>query len=340
MKGADFPKYLSSFLSEYLPCQKNASTKTIESYRDTFKLFLMFSENERGLKPERLRIPSINSELVTSYLEWLEKERNCSVSTRNQRLAAIHSFFRYVQKEYPENLHEIQRILSIPNKKGKKTMISYLTGQEMQILLSQPDCRTVSGFRDAVLLSVLYDTAARVQEITEIQLKDIRLDNPAVMTLHGKGDKTRQVPIMNKTKELLKKYLNRKEYHAGISKGNNYLFVNQKKQQFSRWGINYILDKYVEMAKKDIRFQVSFPVTPHVIRHAKAMHLLQSSVNLIYIRDFLGHVDCTTTEIYARSDTETKRKAIENAYKDVLPDVFPDWEKDGELMEWLNSLGK
>lgn len=116
--------------------------------------------------------------------------------------------------------------------------------------------------------------------------------------------------------------------------------MNQKKQQLSRWGISYILDKYVEMARKDVRFQVSFSVTPHVIRHAKAMHLLQSGVNLIYIRDFLGHVDCNTTEIYARSDTETKRKAIENAYKDVLPNVFPDWEKDGELMECLNSLGK
>jgi integrase/recombinase XerD len=340
MKGADFPKYLSSFLSEYLPCQKNASTKTIASYRDTFKLFLRFFENERGLKPERLRIPSINTELVVSYLEWLEKDRNCSISTRNQRLAAIHSFFRYVQKEYPENLHEMQRILSIPYKKCRKSMVSYLTGPEMQILLSQPDCTTPAGFRDAVLLSVLYDTAARVQEMTEIQLKDIRLDTPAVITLHGKGDKIRQVPIMSKTKELLKEYLERKEYHAGISKGNNYLFVNQKKQQLSRWGVTYVLAKYVEMARKDNRFQINFPVTPHVIRHAKAMHLLQSGVNLIYIRDFLGHADCNTTEIYARSDTEMKRKAIENAYKDVLPNMFPDWEKDGELMDWLNSLGK
>lgn len=340
MREADFPKYLSSFLSDYLPNQKNASKKTIASYRDTFKLFLRFCEKERGMKPERLRILSISSELVTSYLEWLEKGRNCSVSTRNQRLASINSFFRYVQKEYPENLHEIQRILSIPNKKGKKSVVSYLTGSEMQILLSQPDCTTSSGFRDAVLLSVLYDTAARVQEMTEIQLKDIRLDNPAVITLHGKGDKMRQVPIMNKTKELLKKYMEEKKYHTGISKGNNYLFVNQKNQQLSRWGITYVLDKYVEMARKDCGFQVSFPVTPHVIRHAKAMHLLQSGVNLIYIRDFLGHVDCSTTEIYARADTEMKRKAIENAYKDVLPNVYPDWEKDGELMDWLNSLGK
>jgi len=340
MKGADFPKYLSAFLLEYLPCQKNASTKTIASYRDTFKLFLIFCENERSLKPERLRILSINDELIISYLAWLEKERNCSISTRNQRLAALHSFFKYVQKEYPENLREIQRILSIPYKKGKKAMVSYLTGPEMQILLTQPDCTTVSGFRDAVLLSVLYDTAARVQELTEIQLKDIRLDNPSVITLHGKGDKTRQVPIMNKTKELLKKYIEQKEYHAGLSKGNNYLFTNQKKQQLSRWGISYILDKYAEMARKNLRFQVSFPITPHIIRHAKAMHLLQSGVNLIYIRDFLGHIDCNTTEIYARSDTEMKRKAIENAYVDVLPNVFPDWEKDGELMNWLTSLTK
>jgi len=340
MKEADFPKYISAFLAEYLPCQKNASTKTIASYRDTFKLFLIFCEKERGLKPERLRILSIDTELITSYLAWLEKERNCSISTRNQRLAALHSFFKYVQKEYPENLREIQRILSIPYKKGKKTMVSYLTGPEMQILLSQPDCTTASGFRDAVLLSVLYDTAARVQELTEIQLKDIRLDNPSVITLHGKGNKTRQVPIMSQTKELLKKYIEQKDVHAGISKGNNFLFVNQKKQQLSRWGISYILDKYVEMAKIDIRFQIGFPITPHIVRHAKAMHLLQSGVNLIYIRDFLGHAECSTTEIYAKSDTEMKRKAIENAYIDVLPNAFPDWEKDGELMSWLNSLTK
>lgn len=340
MKKADFPKYLSAFLSEYLPKQKNASPKTIASYRDTFKLFLIFCEKEHNLKPEKLNISSVNSTIVTAYLEWLEKVRSCSISTRNQRLAAIHSFFRYVQKEFPETLHEIQKILLIPIKKGRKPLVSYLTGNEMQILLSQPNCETFAGFRDAVLISVLYDTGARVQELTEIQVKDVRLDNPAVITLHGKGDKIRQVPIMSKTKELLKRYLDCKEYNIGISRGNNYLFVNQKNQQLSRWGIAHILKKYVEKARNDMGFQVSFPVTPHVIRHAKAMHLLQSGVNLIYIRDFLGHADCNTTEIYARADTEMKRKAIEEAYKDVLPNTFPDWEKDGELMDWLNSLGK
>lgn len=340
MKKFDFPKYLSSFLSEYLPNQRNASNKTIASYRDTFKLFLVFCENEFSLRPERIQISSIKIEIITAYLNWLEEKRNCSISTRNQRLAAIHSFFRYVQNNYPENLHEIQRILSIPNKKYIKSVISYLTGEEIKILLSQPNCNTYSGFRDAVLLSVLYDTAARVQEITEIQVKDVRIGNPTVITLHGKGKKDRQVPIMSKTKKLLKDYLIKKDYHQGISKGSNYLFINQKKQQFSRWGISYILDKYVKMARKDTKFKVKFPIIPHIIRHAKAMHLLQSGVNLIYIRDFLGHVECSTTEIYARSDTEMKRKAIENAYNDLLPNDFPNWEKDGELMEWLNSLCK
>jgi integrase/recombinase XerD len=156
------------------------------------------------------------------------------------------------------------------NKKDKKAMVSYLTGQEMQILLYQPNCTTASGSRDAVLLPVLYDTAERVQQLTEIQIKDLRLDNPAVVTLHGKGDKIRQVPIMSKTKALLKKYLERKEHHKGISKGNNYLFVNQKKLQLSRWGILYIIDKYVKMARKDLRFQFSFKVSPHVIRPCKS----------------------------------------------------------------------
>lgn len=298
MKETDFPKYLSYFLSKYLPGQKNASTHTIASYRDTFKLFLIFCEEERAIKPERIRMYAMTKELIVSYLNWLEERRGCTISTRNQRLAVLHSFFRYVQKESPENLYELQKILSIPIKKHPKTMVPYLTGPEMQILLSQPNSSSYDGFRDMVLLSVLYDTGARVQELTDIKVKDVRLSSPAVITLHGKGSKVRQVPLMGKTSELLKKYLEIKKYHFGIAKTDNYLFVNQKKQKLSRWGISYILNKYVALSRNNPSFNVDFPVTPHVVRHAKAMHLLQSGVNLIYIRDFLGHVDCSTTEVY------------------------------------------
>lgn len=340
MKEYDFPKYLSYYLSKYLPGQKNASKNTITSYCDTFKLFLAFCEEKKKIKPEKVCICDISKELIVEYLDWLEVKRKCSISTRNHRLAVIHSFFRFVQKESPENLSEIQKILSITIKKHSKTIISYLTGDETQILLAQPDSSSYEGYRDMVLLSVLYDTGARVQELVDLKVKDVRITNPAVITLHGKGSKIRVVPIMGKTTDLLKIYLEKKKYHPGIAKGDNYLFVNRKQQQLTRWGISYILDKYVKMAMNNPKFQVSFSVTPHVLRHAKAMHLLQAGVNLIYIRDFLGHVDCSTTEVYARADSEMKRKAIENAYVDLAPDDIPRWDEDGELMQWLSGLCK
>ena len=142
MKNNDFPRYLTGFLSQYLPGQKNVSTHTIASYRDTFKLFLIFCEKEKNLFPEKLAMQLITKELVVGFLDWIEKERKNSVSTRNQRLAALHSFFRYVQKECPDNLYEMQKILFIPSKKKIKPMIPYLTGNEMKILLEQPDIST------------------------------------------------------------------------------------------------------------------------------------------------------------------------------------------------------
>lgn len=338
MKENDFPKYLSDFLSKYLPGQRNVSTHTIASYRDVFKLLLIFCDSVKSIKPEKIKMSDLSKELILHFLDWLETERKCSISTRNQRLAVIHSFIYYVQKESLENLFMFKKILSIPNKKRPQALVAYLTSQEVRILLSQPDMSTIEGFRDAILLSVLYDTGSRVQELINIRVKDVRLSSPAVIRLHGKGNKIRQVPIMTKTSEGLKLYLEMKKYHAGISKGDNYLFVNQKNKQLSRWGISYILKKYVEKAAYQVDFKIDFPVTPHVLRHSKAMHLLQSGVNLIYIRDFLGHVDCSTTEIYARADSEMKRKAIEKAYVNLVPETVPRWEKDGNLMKWLNSL--
>ena len=341
MKKIDFPYYLSSFLGKYLPGQKNASPNTIESYAATFKLFLIYCQEEEKVKPEHLSLSSIDRDTVVGFLDWIEQERGCTISTRNQRLVPLHSFFRYVQKESPQNLYEIQKILSIPNKRGPKKVVPFLSGDEMKILLGQPDTTNKEGMRDLLLLVVLYDTAARVQELIDLKIKDVRISNPSVITLTGKGNKRRQVPIMDKTKKLLENYLDRKKLNDAVSRGDNYLFLNQKKQKLSRWGISYIIGKYVKLAEKDPKFSVAFPVTPHVFRHSKSVHLLQSGVNLIYIRDFLGHCDCSTTEIYARADTEMKRKAIEAAYSDVLPTKeLPMWADDSDLMMFLNSLCK
>jgi integrase/recombinase XerD len=338
MRENDFPRYLTCYLSQYLPGQKNVSPNTIASYRDTFKLFLTYCETCRGLPPEKITMAKLTKELVLGFLDWLETERHCSIHTRNHRLAVVHSFCRYSQKEFPENLYETQKILAIPNKKSEKPLVSYLTGDEMRIILSQPDSSTKDGFRNLVLLSVLYDTAARVDELINLKVKDVRLMNPAIITLHGKGSKIRQVPIMSKTKSLLDSYMDTRKICFEMADTESFLFVNQKRQKLSRWGISYIIRKYVEQAKTDTAFTVRFPVTPHIFRHSKAMHLLQSGVNLIYIRDFLGHSECSTTEIYARADSEMKRKAIENAYPDLVPDGLPKWEENGDLMRWLNSL--
>lgn len=341
MKNADFPYYLTSFLGSYLPGQKNVSHNTIESYAAAFKLLFLFCDERKGLRTEKLTLKLLDQLLILDYLDWLESARGCSVTTRNQRLVAIHSFFRYVQKQSPENLESIRGILDIPYKKAPKTIVNYLSIEQMKLLLSQPDAKTGDGFRDLVLMSTLYDTGARVQELVDLKLKHVRLEAPAVITLHGKGDKTRQVPIMENTVKLLKAYILHRNVNPGIDKGENYLFVNQKAQQLSRRGVAYIIGKYVALAEQNPAFHVEFPISAHVFRHSKSMHMLQAGVNLIYIRDFLGHVDCSTTEIYARADTEMKRKAMEASYQDILPkEELPSWKEDGNLMSFLESLCK
>ncbi len=341
MKKPDLHHYVTSYFRSYLPGQKNLSRNTISGYADAFRLLFSFCEEKKGMRVERLKISDFDSDLICSFLDWLETGRGCSISTRNQRLTALHSFFRYLQKQSPPDMEAIQGILDIPYKKTATTVVPYLNEEQMQALLSVPDGSCREGFRDQVLLSLLYDTGARVQELADLKVRDIRIESPSVVTLHGKGNKTRQVPIMTNTQKLLKAYLGHYRYDPGISKGDNQLFTNQKKGKLSRWGISYIINKYVRQAKESGLLDIDFPVTPHVFRHSKAVHMVRAGINLIYIRDFLGHVDCSTTEIYARIDTELKRKAIEKACKDILPEQeYKDWTTDTDLMAFLESLTK
>lgn len=336
MKPTDFAKHLTEFLSVFLPSQKNVSKNTIRSYRDTFKLLIKFCQKMNNTPAERITLDVLSDKLLTGFLEWLETERNCSISTRNQRLAAIHSFFRYVQAEEPSGLFQFQKVIAIPSKKARKTMVEHLTPEAMKLLLEQPDKSCLRGRRDLTLLSVLYDTGARVQELIDIKIGDVILHPPAVIVLTGKGNKTRRVPLMKNTLALLKHYIHDNKLDKPWK--NEYpLFTNNQKNKLTKEGVAYIISKYVAMARKTSTL-VPPKVNAHMFRHSKAMHLLQAGVNLIYIRDFLGHVDLKTTEIYARTDTETKRKAIENAYPDLIDDNLPDWSKDHELLSWLSEL--
>jgi site-specific recombinase XerD len=336
MKPTNFARHLTDFFSVYLTTQKNVSKNTIYSYRDTFKLLLKFCQDVKGIAIERVSIDSLTAELIKDFLNWLEHERKCSISTRNQRLASIHSFFRYIQGEEPAGIHHFQQVISISIKKTEKKVFEHLSPEAMKLILEQPDKDSRKGRRDLTLLSVLYDTGARVQELIDIKVIDVTQDPPPVISLTGKGNKVRRVPLMKNTAALLQQYLLENDLNKQWK--NQYpLFKNNQHNKLTKEGIAYILDKYAKLASAKSQI-VPKRLSPHVLRHSKAMHLLQAGVNLIYIRDFLGHVDIKTTEIYARTDTETKRKAIENAYPEIITDQLPDWSRDEGLLTWLSEL--
>ena len=335
MKKTDFTKALTSYFSIYLPATCGVSPNTCNSYRDAFKLLLLYFQEEKGVPANRIELRMFNRNLVSDFLDWLEAQRKVSVTTRNQRLAAMKAFAHYVQYRNPEYLENCTDIITMRPKKHEKPVIPFLTEEELKALLAQPDPSTRHGLRDLTLLSVLYDSGARVQEITDLKLKDIRLTNPAMVTLTGKGRKARQVPLMKETCKLLDTYI--RSFNLNSEPLTSPLFFNQKGQALSRYGITYILKKYVSRAGLG---SVTRKISPHVLRHTKAMHLLRAGVNMIYIRDFLGHVDISTTEVYARIDAEMKRKVFEEKVPNFTPNTIMPWEEDEDLLQWLIQFGK
>lgn len=335
MKKTDFTKALTSYFSTYLPETCGVSPNTCNSYRDAFKLLLLYFQEEKGVPANSIELRMLNRNLASDFLDWLEAQRKVSVTTRNQRLAAMKAFAHYVQYRNPEYLENYTDIIAMRPKKHEKPVIPFLTEEELKALLTQPDPSTRHGLRDLTLLSLLYDSGARVQEITDLKLKDIRLTNPAMVTLTGKGRKARQVPLMKETCKLLDAYI--RNFNLNSEPLTSPLFFNQKGQALSRYGITYILKKYVSQAELDSDTR---KISPHVLRHTKAMHLLRAGVNMIYIRDFLGHVDISTTEVYARIDAEMKRKVFEEKVPNFTPNTTMPWEEDKDLLQWLTKFGK
>jgi integrase/recombinase XerD len=338
MKPTNFAYYLTKYLSIHLPDIRGLSSNTIMAYRDTFTLLFRYFQEIRNIPPEKLTIQSIDRDAIAGYLDWLETSRKCSASTRNQRLASLKAFFQYLQTETPEYVYQCQQILSIPAKKALFKTMEYLSLDGVKAILDSPNTSTKDGRRDIVLLTLLYDSGARVQEIADMKVKDIRLNKPATIRLTGKGNKTRTVPIMEPTALLVAQYI-KENILDSKEKGDYPLFRNRSGNKLTRGGIAYILKKYVNEAKIRVPSVIPESVSPHHLRHSKAMHLLQSGVNLIYIRDFLGHVEISTTQVYAKVDGKIKREALENAYQPVHKSELPTWKQDQGLLAWLKNLG-
>jgi len=262
-------------------------------------------------------------------------------ATRNYRLAALRSFFSYMQYANPERMYEWQKIRSIKVKRHKKQSIKYLSTDGIKLLLEQPDQATRSGHRNLALLSLMYDSGARVQGIIDLTPSSVRLDNPSIVKIFGKGRKDRIVPLQEEQTVFLKKYM--QENHLLESYANQYpLFSNSRWEKLTRAGVTYILNTCADLARKINPGIIPEKISCHSLRHSKAMHLLQAGVNLVYIRDLLGHVSLQTTDVYARADSKQKREAFEKAYVDLNPNVAKTkpWEKDDNLLEWLKSLKK
>lgn len=304
--------------------------------------FIRYMKEKQKIPVEKLTLDKLSKGIVVDFLEWIQNERNCSTSTRNYRLAAIHSFVSYLQYEDIAQLDRWQKILSIKMKKVEQKTINYLTTDAVKLLLEQPDRTTLQGRRNLALLALMYDTGARVQEIINLTPEAVNITStPYTVRLLGKGKKYRVVPLMEAQILLLKQYM--EENHLMETCHLKHpLFFNSRKEKLTRTGVAYILSTYVKMARTINPKIIPDSISCHSLRHSKAMHLLQAGVNLVYIRDILGHVSVQTTEVYAKADSQQKREALEKNYLKLIPDTDTtrQWDNNRNLLEWLKNFGK
>lgn len=328
---------LKGFFLDYLPQQRALSPLTLQSYRDSLKLLLQFAAGQKG-DPSHLAVEDLSVEKVAAFLQSLETRRKNRVSTRNVRLSAIHSFFRYLGGQHPEHLQQTQRILSIPFKRTGSREIQHLDFEEIQAVLKAvgPGDGDGNGCRDRALLGLMFNTGARVSEIVGLQTADLHLTAPCSILFRGKGRKERTCPIWPETAGLLQKLLERQDSAPSPMAP---VFLNDRGARLTRFGIRLILSKYVAKAASQRPSLKRKRLHPHSIRHSTALHLLRSGVDLSTIAHWLGHVSVNTTNKYLCLDLEAKREALAKA-KPLLKAGRQSgkWRRDPDLMAWLTAL--
>lgn len=320
---------LAQFLTVYLPVTRACSRNTICAYRDAFTLFLRFMDQQQAIAPDKVTFADFTEPNVAAFLGWLRTDRQCSTSTANQRLAALKSFFRYAQSKAPEQVAQAQQVLGVKAAQAPDPAIGYLPVEAVGLLLEHARRR---GPRDLALLTTLYDTGARVQEACDLAVRDLHLDRPASATLTGKGRKSRIVPLTPQAAQILTQHL--RTLPPGSS---GHVFANRAGEQLGRAGAAYILARCASAAHADRPELVPEKISPHVLRHSKAMHLLENGVNLIYIRDILGHASIVTTEVYAKPNPEMKRRAVEAAAAHTLGQSRYNKASRQDLLNWLRQ---
>lgn len=337
MKPTDFSRYLSDYLTQYLPIECGVSPNTVKTYSFTFTLLLRYLKAEEALTPNRLCLKDITKARIIAFLDWLQSDRDCMASTRNARLATLHSFFKYIQYRDMKGMLAWQEILAIRFKKSAAPEMAYLTIDAMKLLLRQPDINTRSGRRDLALLGLLYDSAARVQELADLTPSDFRFEGTTTVRLKGKGSKSRVVPLSENQVRNLKSYM--QEHQLFEPFANMYpLFPNPHNDKLSRVAILGIVKKYTAKVQTIAPDLIPEGISTHSFRHSKAMHMLEADINLVHIRDFMGHSFTTTTEVYARASAQKKLEALKKMNPSIVTDRKTSWQKDDETMSFLKEL--
>jgi site-specific recombinase XerD len=322
--------WLRRFLVEYIVTERNLARNTRTSYRDTFSLLLPFVSGKLRKPVDRLAVRDLTSGLVLKFLTHLEDDRGCSVRTRNQRLATIRAFARFVGSRDPAHVERCGHIRAIASKKSMSPPVGWLTRTEMEAMLAVPDRKTSRGRREYALLLFLYNTGARVSEATQLKARDLKFGRSNgghdLATLQGKGGKMRQCPLWPETERVLANEVLDREAEAPV-------FVSRLGTQFTRFGVY----RLIERCAAGVPELAARTITPHVIRHTTACHLVLAGVDINTIRAWLGHVSISTTNIYAEIDLTLKANAV------ALCEIGQQrpgrsWKEDKDLMAFLKSL--
>jgi site-specific recombinase XerD len=298
----------------------------------------MFAKEKYNLKPKKITFEIFNKKFILEFLQWLIKTRKNSDRTRNLRIDNIKAFFSYIQTEIPSMVLHSQAILQIPKKKVQQSVVEYISLDGIKLILQQPDITTSIGRKHLVMLSFMYATGARVQEVADVTIEDFRYNNSSSIRLIGKGNKARLVPLEVDILEMIQKYIDNEIKNRTLFNLDEPLFLNKSDKKLTRQGISYIVKKYTNMARKKDNTIIPKKVHPHTFRHSRAMALLQAGIELIYIRDFLGHYSVTTTEVYARANNESTRQALLKVSSQSVNTQVPIWNQDKNLLEFLNGL--
>ena len=323
--------HLQVFFTDHLCQQKRVSPRTLASYRDTFRLLLQFIKDRTGIEPAALQVSDVDAPTVLAFLDHLEQQRGNAIRSRNLRLAAIRSFFRLVALRDPASVALAARILAIPVKRAEKQLVGYLTREEVDAILAVPDRKTWKGRRDHALLLTLYNSGARVSEITGLQRQQVHFGESAFLQLKGKGRKERVIPLWPHTRRVLRDWFREL---GGTDDG--IAFPSARGRSLSRDGVDYILQGAVQGASSRCPSLAERKITPHVVRHATAMHLLQAGVDVASIALWLGHESLETTHVYVQTDLTVKEQALSKL--NPVTGTMTRFKADDPLLAFLASL--